>query len=326
MPQTTTFSKNDNSISYIRFISMILIILCHFFQYYNHFLAWWLNIGVQIFFIISGFLYGSKTLSSHFLKRRFTKILIPYYCFLIPVILLHSILFNKPTLSSIVKLIFCIGTINGVEHLWFVGYILFCYLITPVLFLLKKRLLSFSLLKTSFLYLIIIIITITITTVSNFYFSAAKFICYVMGYFLSDLYQKSNYNFLKIATIVFGSLAIPITALRIYLKYFYSFSDNRLLKIFNFAEPYAHLLLGVFIFLLMYLLFKNFPQTPIINFFNKYSYSIYIVHHIFILGPFSLMEITNYTLINYCIVLISISISALALNFINSKITKYCNL
>lgn len=32
--------KRDNAISFIRFVSMIMIVLCHFLQYFNLELAW----------------------------------------------------------------------------------------------------------------------------------------------------------------------------------------------------------------------------------------------------------------------------------------------
>lgn len=41
---------------------MLMIITCHFMQYMEMELAWWFNVGVQIFFVISGFLYGGKSI------------------------------------------------------------------------------------------------------------------------------------------------------------------------------------------------------------------------------------------------------------------------
>ena len=73
-------SKNI-AISYIRLIAMILIVICHFLQFYGYKLAFYLNIGVQLFFIISGYLYGNKDIDNivPFLKKRFRKILVPYW-------------------------------------------------------------------------------------------------------------------------------------------------------------------------------------------------------------------------------------------------------
>lgn len=56
-------SKRLVAISAVRLIAMVMIIACHILQYYKLELAWWLNVGVQIFLIISGFLSGIKTIN-----------------------------------------------------------------------------------------------------------------------------------------------------------------------------------------------------------------------------------------------------------------------
>ena len=61
---TVVKSEKNYAISLLRFIAMIFIVICHFFQYYNLELAWWFNVGVQIFLCISGFLYGNKKITN----------------------------------------------------------------------------------------------------------------------------------------------------------------------------------------------------------------------------------------------------------------------
>lgn len=56
--------QRQASISMVRFIAMILIVVCHMFQYYDHELCHWFNVGVQVFFVISGFLYGTKEIDN----------------------------------------------------------------------------------------------------------------------------------------------------------------------------------------------------------------------------------------------------------------------
>lgn len=95
------------SISYIRLIAMFFIIICHFLQYYDNELAWWFNVGVQIFFIISGFLCGGKEINDPiaFIVRQFKKILIPYYTFLIPVSIVYMFFARKSiTITSFINL------------------------------------------------------------------------------------------------------------------------------------------------------------------------------------------------------------------------------
>src|SRR5690554_5409881 len=64
---------------------MIFIVLSHLFQYYSSFPFLIFNIGVQLFFIISGILYGNKLVSNYkeWFKKRFKKVLIPYYLYVI---------------------------------------------------------------------------------------------------------------------------------------------------------------------------------------------------------------------------------------------------
>ena len=73
------------------------------------------------------------------IKKQLKKILIPYYVFL-TIIVLVMFLFDRENINLMIflKAILCVETIKGIEHLWFVGYILFCYLITPYLYIIKN--------------------------------------------------------------------------------------------------------------------------------------------------------------------------------------------
>lgn len=54
----------NNSIQYLRVLAMMMIVACHLVVHsenlYLQMSAQFLNVGVSIFFIISGFLYGVK--------------------------------------------------------------------------------------------------------------------------------------------------------------------------------------------------------------------------------------------------------------------------
>ena len=71
----TIRDKNPN-IGFARFIAMCFIIVCHILQYFGYELAWWLNVGVQMFLFISGFLYGNKNIDDPiiFIRLNFKKI------------------------------------------------------------------------------------------------------------------------------------------------------------------------------------------------------------------------------------------------------------
>lgn len=46
--------NRDYAISIIRVISTSFIVICHIMKYYDCELAWWFNVGVQIFLCMSG--------------------------------------------------------------------------------------------------------------------------------------------------------------------------------------------------------------------------------------------------------------------------------
>lgn len=109
---------------------------CHILQHYNNVLCYWFNVGVQIFFIISGYLYGGKAFGNpvRFIKRQLKKILIPYYVVILIILLSYIVVCPEQLhVTSVIEAVFCAGTIPGVGHLWFVGYILLCYALIPYL-------------------------------------------------------------------------------------------------------------------------------------------------------------------------------------------------
>lgn len=138
--------KNYNyTIGFIRILACALIVWIHTSEFmldgrFNklHFA----NIGVQIFFFMSGYLYSNKTIPStgKWLKRNCLKIAKPYWLFLAVIIPLIMLL-DANRLSAVKVIATFIGVqgffpdfiIEGIGHLWFISYILLCYLLTPLL-------------------------------------------------------------------------------------------------------------------------------------------------------------------------------------------------
>ena len=78
-------SNESKAISSIRVLSTMMIVLCHIFQGLNNELAWWFNIGVQIFLFMSGFLIANSYYKStwEYLKKRIVRVIVPYWIFLV---------------------------------------------------------------------------------------------------------------------------------------------------------------------------------------------------------------------------------------------------
>lgn len=99
---------------------MFSIVLCHYVSWLPR-LQWtgqFFNVGVPLFFIISGFLYGNKTIDSikYFFVGRFFKVILPLYVYYLIMILMLSLIGRLGTIKWIdsLKVVLCLkGFIGG---------------------------------------------------------------------------------------------------------------------------------------------------------------------------------------------------------------------
>lgn len=327
--------KIDLKISIIRLISLVMIISCHILQFLGMEAAFWLNIGVQIFFFISGFLYGKKDITnvSAFYKNKIIKILLPYTVCAIIVFIIEKV-FIKISYGKI----FLIGTFAGFQgfmgtlktlsHTWFVSYILICYLITPVLERIFKN--ETNITKNLFIMILGIQLAYSYNVTSII---APWLINYILGYVYSRYYNKEEkrekyfVSFLLAATFI-------LLPFRIILQYNWGNIQFPTIILNNkdLIYGYSHVLLGCSLFIILYKLFgviKNKKYNFILKASDKYSYFIYLTHQIFILEDFSLMSLTNSTTINILIIFMGSIISGVILYYIYELIiylSKICYL
>ncbi len=335
---------NSKAVSSIRLVALCMIVACHIFQGENMVLAWWFNVGVQIFLFMSGFLFGTKNIehASTWLKKRFIRIVIPYYLLLATVIVFYLIfarsLLTVSALLVNLLLLQGFGTgLAGIEHLWFISYIILCYLITPIL-----QTADFSNPKnTKGKYVIKLIFLLVVLQVLNYAnvinISIPNISSYIIGYYFArrhfhyekcqSLLQDSSSK--KSVTGIFTACMLS-TPLVIYLEYFYNGS------LFSFLAPYKdilfawnHTLLGVSLFLVMYLLFDSLyrkktyqPLDRIAKWGDTYSYHVYLTHQIFILGQFSLLAVTPSKFFNITIIVLCAVVTGIALQNINRLVIK----
>lgn len=314
---TKRLKERDISISIVRLTAMVLIILCHMTSYYGNEISRWLNVGVQVFFVISGFLYGRKDISSPivFLSRNFKKILIPYWVFLFVAIIVYALICpSELSFISILKSFFCAGTIKGLGHLWFVGYILFCYILTPYLYWFRIQISNRPFNKKVAIYMCILLLFQLISFFFDSYFEPDRVSCYILGFFLADLLGdafRKEYMLIKWSVVV---MAILMCGVEILLKYcsgilLLGWQDTA----FRIFCRYSHMFLGVSLFLLLYRQFADTHYNYVLRLSDKYSYSVYLVHQLFILSPLSLMAISNYRVMNWIVVVICILLSGFIL-------------
>ena len=301
-------TPRDPAISIVRVLAFLSIITCHIMQYYDCELAWWFNVGVQVFLYLSGYLYGRKEIKDEmeFYRKQFIKILVPYYVVIVFAIIVQLLfLKNEISVIRIAKAVLCYGTLSGGEHLWFVPTILFCYLLTP---LFDKVNDSIFKKQNPLIYFSIVIIALSVI-IKLFvpYFNSAWVVCFYLGHIFgkNEVKQKINHNVCK-GIIYFG--AICLVSVQIVVSYILKFELTGLAKtLFGVMCNYGHTFLGISVVLIQLDIFRGRNIAHIvmrlINFLDFISYEGYLVHQFFILGPFSLLAVIGQPIIAVIVIL-----------------------
>ena len=318
--------KRDLSISFVRMLAMMFIVICHVMQYYDVELAWWFNIGVQIFLCISGYLYGRKRILDIlvFYRKNFVKILIDYEIVVFAAVA-ATVLFTDTviTVEEIAEAVLTVSTIAGGAHLWFIPTILMCYLLTPLYERIFSRAEQSHKLLVPAAVLLFVMNELVFRQVFS-YFNAAWINCYLIGFALRRFQQ---YRFwytgsawlLTLTGAVFISIQASVRYLQLitltdaWRPFYYPVCD------------YGHVFLGVALFCSGRVLLRPFCNINLIQrilrLSDRYSYQIYLTHHFFILGPLSLMALTANSYVNVVLILLLTVLTAVLLQKISAKIS-----
>ena len=110
----------SEALSIMRAFAMVSIVLCHYVHWIER-IAWigqFLNVGVPVFILISGFLYGHKYISDFktWFIQRYLKIMIPIgvYCLVTAFVLgIIGKLGMPKTIGTLITILGCQGVISG---------------------------------------------------------------------------------------------------------------------------------------------------------------------------------------------------------------------
>lgn len=308
--------KKDYKISIIRMIAFCLIVTCHIMQYLGMELAWWFNIGVPIFLCISGYLYGQKSIKNEmeFYIKQAKKILIPYFIVVLPVIFIQVIFYPKDiSFVQIIRALLCNSILSGGEHLWFIPTILFCYFLTPFL----EEYFNYFYERGNFKFLIgwVILVVLFALIFGGFlrYFNPPWITCYMIGYTLGFL-KNIKSKLYKVICICISIISL-FNVLQIYLDYIVKIDlDGILEKVYILFCTYNHVFLGISLFVILEVLFRYIDITNIklikklCDISDCYSYEGYLVHQFMILGPMTLMDLTENLIFNIFLILVLICV------------------
>ena len=305
---------------------MFSIILCHLFQTY-HMIGWSdvFNMGVQVFLVMSGFLYGHKQIDDwkKWVQKRVNKIYLPYLVFLLLVLPLYILFHPEAIIWKAMPFYFTnlqgfrflwggsFARIEGLRHVWFLTAIMCAYASTPIL----QRVKGNSVLALLFVFILagcsyFVFPTLRYTFVFSWVY------LYAIGYLYVHLSPKLKRIFDVLCLIaIVGVLAV--------LRW------DDLLRVYSVKYRVLHDLVGVFVVVFgvkLLSLVPNLKVPRIVSLFDKYSFHIFLVHFIIMHGPFSMAQLTNYVWLNITLMLFATAISTylfvIVLNYINKQICK----
>ena len=326
--------RNDNAVSLARVIGMLMIVTCHLFSFCGvTALAQVFNVGVELFLLISGYLYANKKIgnSGHFIKMRWRKLCIPMYLWVI-VILPLNLISNKSSLVSILVYAFNIQglgtlfwkfktlpTLIGAGHLWFLTVIMICYLLLVPIKYVERKLVCTSrkIVWLSFVLLVVLDIALIFVGIQIGYF-----ICYFLGYVIGK--QDGP---LKLIKFSFTSIIMVISmGLRIIGKIY---MDDTIIYNKGIAVL-THIILALWIFRLVQLLAEKLgtltvrvSSSKIWKWLEKESFFIYLTHYAFLVGPFCVVGISPNRVFQIAVFVVCTVLSAYALCFVSDSIIGY---
>lgn len=316
-------------ISFVRMIATCMIITCHICQVYNLQIMYWFNVGVQIFLFMSGWLYGKKELNDpiEFIIKNIIKILRDYWIYLFFIIPIYFIYARDLiNIKIVAKALVASETITGLGHLWYIPYIICCYILTPLLYFSIKKVAKERSNRYFFYVFIICSIIFLYSYFYHWYFNSAWINCYILGFFMSkakEIYSIQEKNYLLILT----PICILSNSIKIYVEYINKSLKtliNNHIYIYDIFYKYCHVILGLFLFFLLFQFAKKmnigkrkFCQKILIL-SDRYSYQIYITHGFFILSPFSIFIKSKLSFGNSLLLVLLITV-------VSAIFLKYCS-
>lgn len=285
--------EESRAIYYVRPLSMMAIVLCHLCQSYGNRWAFIFNAGVQVFLVLSGYLYGKKDIVDWkaWGMGRIKRVYVPVFILLL-VALPFYLFFARDSFnavgysinfSSLQGFPFTLGGVTlvpGLRHLWFITAIMLAYLSIPLLQYLKKY--SDLLIPPLILGVLLCYSFVPM----RYVFILSWIYLYAIGYLLANVRWRLVYEW--------GALVVFVL-----ITFFVSW--DHILSYFNPLGRLFHDVAGVFLVVWGIKLFsvssvKCVP--PFVKILDKYSFDIFLIHYLLLTGPFSMAQLTPNRAVN----------------------------
>ena len=306
---------NESLLIYIlRIVAITCIVVCHLLQYYQNIWCQIFNIGVQVFWAMSGYLYGRKTIDNWdvFYKRRLIKVYVPFIVWTFGVIFVYYFKGVDISINHVGTYFFSFQGethffarygLKGLGHLWFLTSLWLCYFSLPLLQYLKKNYKLYSSWVLFFLSLTILLYG-SIPFLSSYYLWIFAF-----SYIYGTLQEGERKKILKIVVYLIASFFVFTTTWE------------------HLKDPSYWRLHHTFIGIALLILTVDFSNVVKVKKLeglfliktSRFSYFIYLTHMVWIFGSLSLIGYIENGLLNILMVLIATILSSIILYYLYNK-------
>ena len=299
--------QRSYAISCLRVFSMILIVLCHIIKYYSFIpgsshMPQIFNVGVQIFFLISGYLQGGKEVVNYggWMYKKAKRIWIPVIFVVAADVIALTLMHAPPKpLTTVMYLLNFHGLlflnwslfgkiiteITNLGPLWFTTIIMLCFCIVPVLQKIKKRHQGKpkSIVKCAALFSVLFAVVLILH--STGVLNLSYIFIFSVGYCFGAFKFNKEHTCVK-HELLLGAVMITLQLIRIFLNFKYPSFQYYL----TFTVV-SHTALGIWLFYTGFFIEKTAPtlvrriaENRVLKYFDVSSYFIYLVHGIFCMG------------------------------------------
>lgn len=319
---------NYNFATWLRAAGTISILLCHYVVQSQSVIlnmsAQFFNIGVAIFIILSGFLFGVREGGAFDVKtwyiKRLKRIFVPYELFVILLFAVHALCGRNLLDADWIWLTFglqgsAVGVL-GAEQTWFITPLLFCYAITPLL----DRYITPQRTKTQVISIVCAAAGIKLLWAfpeSPAYDTLLSLVSvYIIAFVVGRFFDKLTFTKEK-AVSAFAIMCVAFGT-RLAARYFF---DGTVLYD-RIACGYTQSLAAFCIFYIFAVVFQNIQPPKWVSFIGEISFELYLVHYMFCVGPVRLFGLTPWWAAN-CMIVTAVSIAlAIGINRLSEIILK----
>ena len=284
------------------------------------------NIGVQLFFILSGFLTGYKGIQRPYAawyRKRARRIYIPYWLFLISLAGIHLV--RGMNICNTDWLLLWIGAqgsnvgVWGAGQTWFISALLLCYLTSPAILFVNQWLIKRDNKKVN------ISLGALVCALPLIYASAeAEWVYTLLNpislYSLACVYganyqKNSGYPRTNKQLIV----CCAMIAVAFGARFVARGTIDGTIWYDRIVVPYTHMIAASAIWVIFEILFaeRNIPKP--VQLISDISFEIYLWHYMFVVGPISVFALLG----NWGVACIVVTMIVFMLSLVSSKISTY---